>query len=72
MSLLSCTYIAIIFFLAGEKTYRQIGVTETIISTSFTNIVFALFSGQPVILYGATGPVLVFEKHLFSVSTYVD
>ncbi|WAR10579.1 B3A3-like protein [Mya arenaria] len=48
-----------------EKTHGEIGVVETIIATACTNLLFALFSGQPLILYGATGPVLVFEKHLW-------
>lgn len=52
--------------LIGEKTYGKIGVTETIISTAFTNLIFGLFAGNPLIVHGATGPVLVFEKHLFS------
>ncbi|XP_052813602.1 anion exchange protein 2-like isoform X2 [Mya arenaria] len=51
--------------LYGEKTHGEIGVVETIIATACTNLLFALFSGQPLILYGATGPVLVFEKHLW-------
>jgi len=54
--------------ITGEKTYGKIGVVETIIGTAFSNLIFGLFSGQPLILYGATGPVLVFEKHLFYVS----
>jgi len=52
----------------GEKTKGEIGVVETIVATAFTNLIFALFAGQPLILYGATGPVLVFEKHLYKVS----
>ncbi|XP_045178660.2 anion exchange protein 2-like isoform X2 [Mercenaria mercenaria] len=52
--------------LYGEKTYGKIGVVETIMATSVTNVIFGLFAGQPLILYGATGPVLVFEKHLYS------
>lgn len=55
---------------AGEKTYGKIGVVETIIATALSNIIFGLFSGQPLILYGATGPVLVFEKILFYVSEF--
>ncbi|XP_052235491.1 anion exchange protein 2-like isoform X2 [Dreissena polymorpha] len=51
--------------LYGEKTYSEIGVVETIVATATTNMVFAVFSGQPLILYGATGPVLLFEKHLW-------
>ena len=45
-------------------------MVETIISTSVTNIVFGLFATQPLMLVGPTGPVLVFEKHLYSVSKF--
>ncbi|KAL4216954.1 Anion exchange protein 3 [Mactra antiquata] len=60
--------------LYGEKTYGKIGLVETIFATSITNLIFGLFSGQPLILYGATGPVLVFEKHLFAFckSSHID
>lgn len=58
----------LIFVNQGEKTSEKIGVVETILATSLTNLIFGVFAGQPLILYGATGPVLVFEKHLFSVS----
>ena len=54
-----------------EKTYGKMGVVETIISTAVTNIVFGLFSTQPLMLVGPTGPVLVFEKHLYSVSVHL-
>jgi len=52
----------------GDKTDKLMGVTEMLISTSVCGIVFALFSGQPLIIVGATGPVLVFEEVLYKVS----
>ena len=57
--------------ISEEKTYGKMGVVETIISTSVTNIVFGFFSTQPLMLVGPTGPVLVFEKHLYYVSIYL-
>ncbi|KAL5005957.1 hypothetical protein ScPMuIL_017115 [Solemya velum] len=60
--------------LIGESTEGEMGVTETVLSTSICGIVFGLFSGQPVMLIGASGPVLVFEKSLFKFckSSYIE
>ena len=55
----------------GEKTYDNLGVKETVISTSLCGIVFALLAGQPLMIIGATGPVLVFEQSLYMVSPQV-
>ncbi|XP_063411589.1 band 3 anion transport protein-like [Mytilus trossulus] len=51
--------------LLSEKTYDYLGVEETVISTSVCGIIFALLAGQPLMLIGATGPVLVFEQSLY-------
>ncbi|XP_052080375.1 anion exchange protein 2-like isoform X4 [Mytilus californianus] len=51
--------------LLSEKTYDYLGVKETVISTSVCGIIFALLAGQPLMLVGATGPVLVFEQSLY-------
>ena len=48
-------------------TQGLMGVSEMMISTSLNGIVFALFSGQPLIIIGPTGPVLVFEENLLLV-----
>ena len=39
-----------------------------LISTAFCGVIFSLFSGQPLIIIGATGPVVVFEEVLYKVS----
>lgn len=41
------------------------GVTETVLSTSLCGLIFGLFSGQPLMILGATGPVLVYEQSLY-------
>ncbi|XP_071942745.1 band 3 anion transport protein-like isoform X2 [Antedon mediterranea] len=52
--------------LLGEKTNNWMGVSEMIFGTALCGIVFALFSGQPLMIIGATGPVLIFEENLYS------
>lgn len=46
------------------------GVSEMLVSTAICGIVFSLFSGQPLIIIGATGPVLVFEEALYKVCCF--
>ena len=52
----------------GEKTKNWMGVSEMIVSTSICGMLFSLFSGQPLVIIGATGPLLVFEEQMFVVS----
>ncbi|KAK6165534.1 hypothetical protein SNE40_022447 [Patella caerulea] len=49
----------------SEKTKGLMGVSETVLSTCLCGVVFGLFSGQPLLIVGATGPVLVFEQSLY-------
>ncbi|XP_048237893.1 anion exchange protein 2-like isoform X2 [Haliotis rufescens] len=49
----------------SEKTKGMMGVSETVVSTSLCGVVFGLFCGQPLLIVGATGPVLVFEQSLY-------
>ncbi|XP_050301668.1 anion exchange protein 2 isoform X2 [Anthonomus grandis grandis] len=51
--------------LTGIKTKNQIGISETLLSTCLAGIVFALFCGQPLIIVGTTGPLLLFDESLF-------
>ncbi|OXA40706.1 Electroneutral sodium bicarbonate exchanger 1 [Folsomia candida] len=52
--------------LMGEATHKSMGTMETIVSGCVCGIGFALFAGQPLLILGSTGPVLVFEKILVS------
>ncbi|PSN37985.1 Anion exchange protein 2 [Blattella germanica] len=52
--------------LMGDKTNNLIGISETLVSTSAAGIVFALVSGQPMIIIGTTGPLLLFDESLYS------
>ncbi|XP_048578952.1 band 3 anion transport protein isoform X2 [Nematostella vectensis] len=51
--------------LLAEKTDQWLGVSEVIFASCFCGLLFALFSGQPLIIIGATGPVMVFEQTIF-------
>uniref|UniRef100_T1INN8 Anion exchange protein n=1 Tax=Strigamia maritima TaxID=126957 RepID=T1INN8_STRMM len=51
--------------LLGDKTNNLIGVCETLIATSLSGCIFALFSGQPLMIIGVTGPTLLFDESLY-------
>ena len=51
--------------LLGEKTNKLIGVSETLIFSSISGIIFALFAGMPLIVICVTGPVLLFDEALY-------
>ena len=55
------------FLYTGEKTDNWMGVKEMIVSTSVCGMLFSLFAGQPLIILGGTGPVLLFESFLYEV-----
>jgi len=52
----------------ADKTDNLIGISETLVATSASGILFALLAGQPLIIIGATGPLLLFDESLYSVS----
>ena len=56
------------FFLhAGEKTEGLMGVTELIVSTATLGVIFSLLAGQPLLIIGFSGPLLVFEEAFYKV-----
>ncbi|KAK9537913.1 hypothetical protein VZT92_005488 [Zoarces viviparus] len=48
--------------LLGEKTDGMMGVTELIVSTATLGVIFSLLGGQPLLIIGFSGPLLVFEE----------
>lgn len=53
----------------GMETENQIGVVEMLVATAFCGIVYALCSGQPLIILGGVGPLLVFTGILYRLSS---
>ncbi|XP_028274443.1 electrogenic sodium bicarbonate cotransporter 1-like isoform X2 [Parambassis ranga] len=54
--------------LLGDATENMQGVLESFLGTALTGAVFCLLAGQPLTILSSTGPVLVFERLLFSFS----
>ncbi|NXC84779.1 S4A4 protein, partial [Cercotrichas coryphoeus] len=52
----------------GHATANMQGVLESFLGTASAGFIFCLFSGQPLTILSSTGPVLVFERLLFSFS----
>ncbi|XP_053623673.1 anion exchange protein 3 isoform X2 [Plodia interpunctella] len=50
--------------LLAEKTYGAIGISETLVFTCLGGVVFALLAGQPMMITGATGPLLLLDESL--------
>ncbi|XP_056144839.1 anion exchange protein 3 [Lampris incognitus] len=48
--------------LLGEKTEGMMGVSELIVSTATLGVIFSLLAGQPLLIIGFSGPLLVFEE----------
>lgn len=49
----------------AAQTGNHIGAVEMIVASAFCGVIFALFSGQPLIILGGTGPLLVFTAILY-------
>ncbi|XP_036385541.1 electrogenic sodium bicarbonate cotransporter 1-like isoform X2 [Megalops cyprinoides] len=54
--------------LLGDATDNMQGVLESFLGTAVAGAVFCLLAGQPLTILSSTGPVLVFERLLFTFS----
>uniref|UniRef100_A0A8D8SFV2 Anion exchange protein n=1 Tax=Cacopsylla melanoneura TaxID=428564 RepID=A0A8D8SFV2_9HEMI len=52
--------------LMADKTDNLIGISETLLATCLSGIFFALMSGQPLIIIGTTGPLMLFDESLYN------
>lgn len=50
----------------GDKTDDFVGVGETLLMSSVNGLIFALFAAQPLLIVGATGPLMIFDLSLYS------
>ncbi|CAL1266252.1 unnamed protein product [Larinioides sclopetarius] len=55
--------------LLADKTGNNIGVSETLIGTSMSGILFALLSGQPLIIIGTTAPLVLIDETLYKLES---
>jgi mannitol/fructose-specific phosphotransferase system IIA component (Ntr-type) len=49
----------------AELTDNQIGAVEMIVGSALCGVAYALFSGQPLIILGGTGPLLIYTWLLY-------
>ncbi|XP_063088277.1 anion exchange protein 4 isoform X3 [Cavia porcellus] len=57
--------------LLGDATDGAQGVLESFLGTAVAGAAFCLLAGQPLTILSSTGPVLVFERLLFSFSSLI-
>ena len=53
--------------LMGLETGGQIGAAEMIVSTAVCGLIYALLAGQPLIILGGIGPLLIFTIILYQI-----
>uniref|UniRef100_A0A1B6DDV8 Anion exchange protein n=1 Tax=Clastoptera arizonana TaxID=38151 RepID=A0A1B6DDV8_9HEMI len=52
--------------LMADKTNNLVGISETLLATSGAGIIFSLLAGQPLVIVGTTGPLLLFDESLYN------
>ena len=55
-------------FSSGEKTNNLMGASEMLLGCCLAGMIYGMFSGQPLLIVGSTGPLLVFEEAVYEVS----
>ena len=69
----ACLAPAIIFGgVMAEMTDKRIGAVEMIVATAICGVVYSLIAGQPLIILGGTGPLLVFTAILYQLCAEIS
>lgn len=55
-----------------DDTEHQIGVVETLFSTALCGVLFAVVGGQPLVVLGVTGPIVIFTRTIYSIAKDLD
>jgi mannitol/fructose-specific phosphotransferase system IIA component (Ntr-type) len=56
----------------AEATGGTIGVSQMVVATAIGGVIYAFFAGQPLIVLGGVGPVLIFTGILYTQSVSLD
>ncbi|XP_037938410.1 anion exchange protein 3-like isoform X1 [Teleopsis dalmanni] len=63
----ACLSTAITFGgLVSDKTHNSIGISETLLAASVCGVIFHSIAGQPLVIIGTTGPLLLFDEALMN------
>ena len=46
----------------------MIGASEMLLGCCISGVLYGLFAGQPMLIIGSTGPLLVFEEAVYEVN----
>eukprot|EP01135_Chromosphaera_perkinsii_P008479 Nk52_evm47s1360 gene=Nk52_evmTU47s1360 len=58
--------------LMRKDTGGYVGVSEALLATLINGVIFSIFSCQPLIILGTTGPFLVFTNIIYLISELID
>jgi hypothetical protein len=47
-------------------------VVETLFSTALCGVLFAIVGGQPLVVVGVTGPIVIFTRTIYSIAKDLD
>lgn len=56
----------------GDKMDNYIGVGETLLLSCVNGLLFAIFAAQPLLIVGATGPLMIFDMSLYNFASTYD
>ncbi|XP_071552429.1 anion exchange protein 2-like isoform X2 [Panulirus ornatus] len=56
----------------GDKMDNYIGVGECLLISAVNGVIFALFAAQPLLIIGATGPLMIFDMSLYQFTMTYD
>ena len=62
---------ALVFsLLLSQRTENAMGTEEVLLSMAIGGTMFAIFSGQPLVLVGVTGPIVILIVGIYDISIY--
>ena len=53
----------------GQVTGGEFGVTQVLFSTGLSGMIYSIFAGQPLIIMGVTGPIALFSRSIYQLSS---
>lgn len=61
---------------AGQEiqsdTSNEMGVVETLFSTAVCGVIYAVLCGQPLVIVGVTGPIVIFTNTVYGIAKDLD
>ena len=58
--------------LLGDATDNNISVVESLVGACIAGTLFHLFAGQPLTIIGSTGPILIFERICYTLTSNLE